>query len=55
MPVSMITSYYTKVSVKGNGSLQSNIEKTELLLLVGGGITLINLTNNKKIKKDNTF
>ena len=42
---------YTTVNVRGNGSLQSNIEKTELLAPVGGKITLINLTDNKKIKK----
>jgi len=42
---------YTTVSVKGNGSLQSNIERTELLAPVAGKITLINLTDNKKIKK----
>ena len=41
---------YTTVSVKGNGSL-SNIERTELLAPVAGKITLINLTDNKKIKK----
>jgi multidrug resistance efflux pump len=42
---------YTTVSVKGSGSLQSNIERTELLAPVAGKITLINLTDNKKIKK----
>jgi len=42
---------YTTVSVKGNGSLQSNIERAELLAPVAGKITLINLTDNKKIKK----
>ena len=42
---------YTTVSVKGNGSLQSNIETAELLAPVAGKITLINLTDNKKIKK----
>lgn len=42
---------YTTVSVNGNGSLQSNIERTELLAPVAGKITLINLTDNKKIKK----
>jgi HlyD family secretion protein len=38
---------YTTVSVKGNGSLQSNIERTELLAPVAGKITLINLTDKK--------
>lgn len=42
---------YTTVSVKGSGSLQSNIERAELLAPVTGKITLINLTDNKKIKK----
>jgi multidrug resistance efflux pump len=42
---------YTTVSIKGNGSLQSNIERAELLAPVAGKITLINLTDNKKIKK----
>lgn len=42
---------YTTVSVRGSGSLQSNIERTELLAPVAGKITLINLTDNKKIKK----
>ncbi len=42
---------YTTVSVRGGGSLQSNIERTELLAPVAGKITLINLTDNKKIKK----
>lgn len=42
---------YTTVSVKGSGSLQSNIERTELLAPVAGKITFINLTDNKKIKK----
>ncbi|WP_235972715.1 HlyD family secretion protein [Pedobacter ghigonis] len=42
---------YTTVSVNGSGSLQSNIERTELLSPVAGKITLINLVDNKKIKK----
>lgn len=42
---------YTTVSVRGSGSLQSNIERTELLSPVAGKITLINLVDNKKIKK----
>lgn len=42
---------YTTVSVKGSGSLQSNIEKNELLAPVSGKITRINLTDNKKIKR----
>ncbi|WP_439457466.1 HlyD family secretion protein [Pedobacter sp. GSP4] len=42
---------YITVSVNGNGSLQSNIERTELLSPVAGKITLINLFDNKKIKK----
>lgn len=46
---------YTTVSIKGNGSLQSNIERTELLAPIAGKITLINLTDNKRIKKGNSF
>ncbi|NTE25162.1 HlyD family efflux transporter periplasmic adaptor subunit [Agrobacterium tumefaciens] len=42
---------YTTVSVKGSGSLQSNIEKNELLAPVSGKITMINLMDNKKIKR----
>ncbi|MFC3562145.1 HlyD family secretion protein [Pedobacter jamesrossensis] len=42
---------YTTVSVKGNGSMQSNIEKAELLVPVSGRITSINLTDNKNVKK----
>ncbi|RDC57309.1 HlyD family efflux transporter periplasmic adaptor subunit [Pedobacter chinensis] len=42
---------YTTVSVKGIGSLQSNIEKTELLAPVSGKITQINLADNEQVKK----
>jgi len=42
---------YTTVSVKGSGSLQSNIEKNELLAPVSGKITMIGLADNQKIKK----
>ena len=41
---------YTTVSVKGSGSLQSNIEKTELVAPVSGRVTFIGLKDNKKIK-----
>lgn len=51
MALSALPFVYTTVSVKGSGSLQSNIEKNELLAPVSGKITMINLTDNKKIKK----
>ncbi|MCX2432655.1 HlyD family secretion protein [Pedobacter sp. GR22-10] len=51
MALSALPFIYTTVSVKGSGSLQSNIEKNELLAPVSGKITMINLTDNKKIKK----
>lgn len=39
---------HTTVSVKGSGSLQSNIEKNELLAPISGRVTRINLTDNQK-------
>ena len=42
---------YTTVSVKGTGSLQSNIEKTELLAPINGRIMQLNLRDNQKIEK----
>lgn len=42
---------YTTVSVKGSGSLQSNIEKNELLAPISGRVTRINLIDNQKIRK----
>ena len=42
---------HTTVSVKGSGSLQSNIEKNELLAPISGRVTRINLTDNQKIRK----
>jgi len=42
---------YTTVSVKGTGSLQSNIEKTELLAPINGRIMQLNLKDNQKTEK----
>lgn len=46
---------FTTVSVKGTGSLQSNLEKIELLAPISGRITLINLRDNQKVRADETL
>lgn len=46
---------YTTVSVKGTGSIQSNIEKVELMAPVSGRIASINLKDNQKVTKETTL
>lgn len=42
---------HTTVSVKGQGLMQSNIEKAELLAPANGRLIAVNLQDNQKIKK----
>ncbi len=42
---------HTTVSVKGQGLVQSSIEKTELLAPANGRLVNVNLTDNQKVKK----
>jgi len=46
---------YTTVSVKGTGSMQSNVEKIELLAPSNGRLTSVNLTDNEKVSKGTTL
>lgn len=41
----------TPISVKSTGSLQSAVEKTELIIPVSGRLTNVQLSDNKKIKQ----
>nr|WP_068890007.1 HlyD family efflux transporter periplasmic adaptor subunit [Pedobacter panaciterrae] len=45
----------TPISVKSSGLLQSSIEKTELTIPVNGRLTLLKLTDNKKLKQGDTL
>jgi HlyD family secretion protein len=46
---------YTTVSVKGQGIMQSSIEKTELLAPANGRLVSINLKDNQKVQKGLTL
>ncbi|MFA6276921.1 MAG: HlyD family efflux transporter periplasmic adaptor subunit [Pedobacter sp.] len=46
---------YTTVSVKGQGLMQSNVEKTELLAPANGRLFSVNLKDNQKVKKGATL
>ncbi|MDN5288276.1 MAG: secretion protein HlyD [Mucilaginibacter sp.] len=45
----------TSISIKGNGLLQSSIEKAELTIPVNGRLTKLKLTDNQKIKQGDTI
>ena len=45
----------TPISIKGNGLLQSSIEKAELTIPVNGRLTRLKLTDNQKINKGDTI
>ncbi|NHA07891.1 HlyD family efflux transporter periplasmic adaptor subunit [Mucilaginibacter sp. HC2] len=45
----------TPISVKGNGLLQSSIEKAELTIPVNGRLTRLKLTDNQKITRGDTI
>ena len=45
----------TPISIKGNGLLQSSIEKSELTIPVNGRLTKLKLTDNQKINKGDTI
>lgn len=46
---------YTTVSVKGQGLMQSSIEKTELLAPANGRLVSVSLKDNQKVKKGSTL
>jgi HlyD family secretion protein len=46
---------YANVSVKGQGMMQSGIEKVELFAPANGRLTSINLKDNQKVKKGETL
>lgn len=46
---------YTTVSVKGQGLMQSSIEKTELLAPANGRLLSVNLADNQKVQKGATL
>ncbi len=46
---------YTTVSVKGQGLMQSSIEKTELLAPANGRLVSVNLIDNQKVQKGITL
>lgn len=46
---------YTNVSVKGQGLIQSSVEKTELLVPANGRLILLNLKDNQRIQKGITL
>lgn len=46
---------YTTVSVKGQGILQSSVEKTELLAPANGRLVSVNLKDNQKVQKGLTL
>ena len=45
----------TPISIKGNGLLQSSIEKAELTIPVNGRLTKLKLTDNQKITRGDTI
>jgi multidrug resistance efflux pump len=45
----------TSISIKGNGLLQSSIEKAELTIPVNGRLTRLKLVDNQKITKGDTI
>jgi len=45
----------TPITIKGNGVLQSSLEKTELNIPVNGRLVQYRLTDNKKIKQGDTI
>lgn len=45
----------TSISIKGNGLLQSSVEKAELTIPVNGRLTKLKLTDNQKIKQGDTI
>jgi len=45
----------TPISIKGNGLLQSSIEKAELTIPVNGRLTRLKLTDNQKITRGDTI
>ncbi|MBB6112583.1 HlyD family secretion protein [Mucilaginibacter lappiensis] len=45
----------TPISIKGNGLLQSSIEKAELTIPVNGRLTQLKLTDNQKITRGDTI
>ena len=46
---------YTTVSVKGQGLIQSSVEKTELLAPANGRLVNVNLKDNQKVQKGSTL
>lgn len=46
---------YTTVNVKGQGLMQSSIEKTELLAPSNGRLVIVNLKDNQKVQKGTTL
>ncbi len=46
---------YTTVSVKGQGLMQSSVEKTELLAPANGRLIQLNLSDNQKVSKGTTL
>ncbi|WP_316769852.1 HlyD family secretion protein [Pedobacter frigiditerrae] len=46
---------YTTVSVKGQGLMQSSVEKTELLAPANGRLLSVNLQDNQKVQKGTTL
>lgn len=45
----------TPITIKGNGALQSSLEKTELIIPVNGRIVKYKLADNKKLKQGDTL